>query len=152
MTNRYSHYLPEHTSAWEPEFSRSLALIDAIVRYCRRHQIQIAIVNYPYLPAVTRLHGREWRKLFGLAGDRIYDPVWHRVQRQYAESQQVPFYDFTNYLRRLKDQEGIYREGDGHFTAAGDKMLAEELVRFIWTIRRPLSDAAKPGRIPTSGR
>ncbi len=151
MTNRYSHYLPEHTSAWEPEFSRSLALIDAIVRYCRRHQIQIAIV-YPYLPAVTRLHGREWRKLFGLAGDRIYDPVWHRVQRQYAESQQVPYYDFTNHLRRLKDQEGIYREGDGHFTAAGDKMLAEELVRFIWTIRRPLSDAAKPGRIPTSGR
>jgi len=150
MTNRYSHYIPEHASAWEPEFSRSMALIDAIVRYCRRHEMQIAIVNYPYLPAVTRLHGREWRKLFGLDGDRIYDPVWHRVQRQYAESRQVPYYDFTNYLRRLNDHEGIYREGDGHFTVAGDRMLAEELVRFISTVRRPRSAAATRGRIPTT--
>ena len=150
MTNRYSHYVPEQAGAWEPEFSRSMELIDAIVRYCRRHEIQIAIINYPYLPAVTRLHGREWRKLFGLDGDRIYDPVWHRVQRQYAESKRVPYYDFTNYLRGLNDHEGIYREGDGHFTAAGDRMLAEELVRFIWTIRRPPSDPAKPERIPPS--
>ena len=135
FTNRYSHYIPENESEWEPEFSRSVQLIDAIVRYCRKHEIQIAIVNYPYPPAVTRRYGIGWRKIFGLEGDRIYDPAWHRVQRRYAESKQVPYYDFTDDLRLLKDHEGVYSERDGHFSAAGNKLLAEELVRFIWKIR-----------------
>jgi hypothetical protein len=135
FTNRYAHYVPENEHAWAPEFSRSLALIDAIVRYCRAHEIQIAIVNYPYPPAVTRLYGIEWRKVFGLDGDRIYDPAWHHVQRRYAEAERVPYYDFTKYLRLLTDHQGIYDERDGHFSAAGNTLLAEELVRFIWRIK-----------------
>jgi hypothetical protein len=131
FTNRYAHFVPEQAGAWAPEFSRSMELIDAIVRYCRRHEIEIAIVNYPYLPAVTRLYGGEWRKLFGLAGDRIYDPAWHRVQRRYAESRGVPYYDFTEHLRRRADHAGLYNESDWHFSAAGNRLLAEELVRFI---------------------
>jgi hypothetical protein len=130
-SERLAHYDPAKAEAWGPRFDRSIELIDAMVRYCRRHGIPVAIVNYPYAPAVTTRHCLAWRTQFGLGASTLYEPRFHAVQAEYARAHGVPYYDFTADLRAQADLDGVYNEDDGHFTALGNMLFARELVTFI---------------------
>jgi lysophospholipase L1-like esterase len=140
-TERLAHYDPARAAAWAPRFDYSIDLIDAMVRYCRRHDIPVAIVNYPYPPAVTTRHCLAWRKGFGLDASRLYEPAFHAAQAEYARAHDVPYYDFTPTLRQRSDLDGVldgvYKEDDGHFTALGNALFAQELVRFLAPLLPP---------------
>jgi hypothetical protein len=138
--NRYAHFRTEVSPSWQPRFDRTLGLLDAELSYCAKNGVPVALVNYPYAPAVTTRYALEWRKGFNLDADELYDPVFHALQRDLAASRGVPYYDFTDYLRRLPDLEGIYNEDDGHYSSLGNTHFAKELVRFL----APLVDAPRP--------
>ena len=133
--NRLGHYFPEEEEQqhWKSAFERTLGLMDAIVRYCRQNDIKVVILNYPYPPAVTTRYSREWRHNLRMDPDKLYTPSFHAREREFAEARNVPYYDFTDYLRRLDDHQGLYNESDGHFSGEGNEHLARELVRFIYS-------------------
>ena len=106
-------------------------LLLAIQRYVRSQGSQIAILNYPYAPAVTRSYCLEWRKQFNLGADQIYEPVFHAYQRRFAEANAIPYYDFTPFMRAMPDVKGMYWEENGHFTGKANALFAREIVRFI---------------------
>lgn len=128
---RLSHYLPIVARKWEPIFENTIELIDAMVNYCRKNNITVILVNYPYAPIVTTEYCKQWRKEFLMNSNRLYVPVFHEYQKKYAESRQIPYYDFTEYLSKLPDLKDFYREEDGHFTVVGNLHFATQLVKFL---------------------
>jgi len=129
--NRIDHYKPGGAKRWKAQFSETLKRLDAIVRYCQRNKIDLVLVNYPYAPAVTKKYNLKWRERFSLNADQNYEPVFHDVQKKYAAVKKIPYYDFTDYLRRLPSLEGIYFEDNGHFTDQGNILFAQEIVKLI---------------------
>jgi len=59
--NRYGHYLPDSEQKWAPALERTIGYVDKMVKYCRKRDIEVALVNYPYPPAVTQKYGVTWR-------------------------------------------------------------------------------------------
>jgi hypothetical protein len=131
FANRYGYYKPEEAAKWENAFSKTCDLLGAIQRYVRSQGSDIAILNYPYAPSVTRSYCIQWRKQFNLGSDRIYESVFHAYQRRFAETNAIPYYDFTPFLRAMPDLKGMYFEEHGHFTPQANALFAQEIVRFI---------------------
>jgi|SRR5271157_991257 len=151
IENRYGHYRPGPGSEkqWAEAFERTLRLVDAFHSYCVEHEIKLAIINYPYAPAVTTTQYRgTWPgQRFYFTRGVILDPTFHKAVREFASARDIPYYDFTPYLRRLPDLEGIYKDDDVHYAERGYELLARELVGFL----RPIVDEVTvAGRGPVS--
>ena len=136
--NRIGHYLKSDIKRWHSALFHTIDLEDKIVDYCRSKNIDVALVNYPWPPAVLKnsfMVGSEFKE------DRTYEPVFHRYQKDYASSKGVPYYDFTDYLRTLPEAEigEAYLEKNEHFSLKGNMLFTQELVRFI----NPLIDKKK---------
>jgi hypothetical protein len=129
--NRYAYYKPEEAAKWEKAFLKTEGLLLAIQHYVSSQGSQIAILNYPYAPAVTRSYCREWRKQFNLGADQIYEPVFHAFQRRFAESNGIPYYDFTPFMKAVPDLKEMYWEENGHYSGKANALFAQEIVRFI---------------------
>jgi hypothetical protein len=132
--NRYGHYRPGIRSEeqWREAFERSLALVDAFSLYCTDHRIKLAIINYPYAPAVTTHYTSTWTgDKFNFTPGLVLDPTFHRAVADFASARKIPYYDFTPYLRSLPEHTGIYNDKNGHYAERGYELLARELVRFL---------------------
>ena len=127
---RYSHFKREDLHRWGSAFKRTLSVLDAMVRYCRRNQMDVLLVNYPYSAVVSGEINTRWRTRFDLDPHRTYEPVFHRLQRNFAMRRRIGYYDLTYYVRQLPSLDGFYVE-DGHFSEVGHQHLARELVRVI---------------------
>jgi hypothetical protein len=145
LENRFGHYRPGPGSEkeWQEAFDRSLRLVDAFQLYCKAHQIKVVIFNYPYAPAVTTSYADSWKGLkYNWKRGVILDPTFHKAVREFAKGKDIPYYDFTPYVRSLPDLQGIFNDEDGHYAERGYKLLARELVRFLV----PLVDEATAAR------
>jgi lysophospholipase L1-like esterase len=134
LENRFGHYRPGPGSQdqWNEAFDHSLGLVDAFHRYCMDHEIKLVIINYPYAPAVITDYVGEWvGKRFKFERSVVLEPTFHKAVSDFASARNIPYYDFTPYLRSLSDHEGIFNDEDGHYAEKGYELLARELVRVL---------------------
>lgn len=128
---RYAHFKDEEAPRWLGAFARTMSYVDMIVHFCKSRDIQVVLVSYPYEPAVTDTYASFWIDRFHFPGKGMVNPQFHILQKEYAKKEGIPYYDFTDRVRRLPDLEGFFTE-DGHYTEKGSRMFAEELAAFLY--------------------
>ena len=128
--NRYGHYLPDSGKQWGPTFARTMKLIDAMVNYCRKNNIGVVLVNYPYHPAFMPDGHNEFRERFHLPGPRLYVPSFHAYVEDFARQRKLPYYNFTPFMRDLPDKKDLINES-AHYTPKTNSYFAAELVRVL---------------------
>jgi lysophospholipase L1-like esterase len=133
---RFGHYRPGPGTddQWAQLFQHTLSIVSSIQKYCYSNNIKLAILNYPYLPAVTT-HDlvSAWRRKHTHFGTEIlYQPTFHDAVRVFSDVRHIPYYDFTTYLRSLPDHHGlVVSDEDPHYSPKGHELLAREVVKFL---------------------
>ena len=127
------------------DFQRYIGEIDDL---CRARRVPLILGIVPDGASVDPKQ-IEIRRAFGVpvAPDALTAPSgFQRLVFAYAERRGIPFLDPTAAFRSVRD--GLYLEGDIHWSAAGNALYAAELARFLepWVSAR--TSALQPGGTP----
>ncbi len=93
-----------------------------------RH-IPLVMGVYPYGMLVGPNEWGDGRVYWGFEKGRVYSAeTYVSLLRDYASSRGLPFIDSLDRFRRAVGTEPLFYNWDGHFTPAGQRVLAEALV------------------------
>jgi len=107
-------------------------------------QIPLVIGIYPYGMLVGPDHWAEGRTYWGFEQGRTYDASkFIAVLQRFCQAKNLPLIDTFDSFRQARNSEPLFYNLDGHFTPAGNRVLASHVVRdpqFMKLVRQLVAD------------
>lgn len=116
--------LPEIRKHWQRTGRYILLLKDLL----RERQIPFVLAAYPYGVQVGPDQWGKGRVAFGFQAGMTYDdPFAFEFLEEFARANEIPFINTYEAFRAAR-QERLFHDWDGHFTPAGHRVIAAELL------------------------
>ena len=111
--------------AWEEHYRRTGKYLHDIRDLLAARGVPLAIFVYPMGHQVA---AREWdpgRRAWGFAPGRVYTGTFFPFLDRYCRQTGLPCHLLLDRFREYRGKEVLYLPRNGHFTAAGQRLLAE---------------------------
>jgi hypothetical protein len=117
----YHSTLPVDSERWKTEVAFCLSNISRIAALCNQERIPLAITMYPHRPQIEPD-----------PGTGLWNREFEQRVKALCDAANVEFYSaFDGIAEACKRGEPIYREGDIHFTPAGQRLWGSLLADFF---------------------
>ena len=129
-TDLLGHTLESDTADRDRQWASVFDSIRRIKAYCESLGTPLVMTLYPWGHQVSE---REWvtgRSSFVRAGARISDRSVKRVE-SFAAAEGIPVLNTYTAFREYRGEERLYHMRDMHWTAAGHRLMAQQLQDFL---------------------
>ena len=134
----------------EPLWQLSQRYLDMIRALLDERHIPLVMGIYPYGMLVGPGEWGDGRVYWGFAKGQVYSAdTYVSLLRDYTSSRDVPFVNALDRFRRAVGPQPLFYNWDGHFTPAGQRVLAEALtqdVGFLAVLDRLVAARARARR------
>ncbi len=138
--------LPEIERHWQRTGKYILMIRDLL----KQRHIPFALAAYPYGVQVGPDQWGKGREAFGFQPGVTYsDPFPFEFLARFAKDNDIPFIDTHESFLAAAETTRLYHDWDGHFTAAGQRVVAQHLVHdpVFWAF---LTHSGFPVTVPSA--
>ena len=127
--SRFTHTIDSTAEPWKQYFDQSESYVKLIHHLCSRNNIRFLLSVFPRGHQVNALEWVEGRKYWGLDSTVVNSAIFSSLAH-FAQMEGMHYLDMTLAFRSRSHGE-LYYPVDGHWTAAGHRVAADTLLRFL---------------------